>query len=115
MIYSGQQWDGDYCATDGWYWIDANHDSVAESYCFDQEGYLLTNTTTLDGYQVNANGTWTVNGAVQTRDVKTQAYSGNPADYAGTYKMGNYSERYTVLPDHGLLENGEYRIQLSPG
>ena len=32
----------------GWQWIDGNLDGVYECYCFDENGYLLTNTTTPD-------------------------------------------------------------------
>ncbi len=35
--------------TNGWQWIDGNGDGVAESYYFDNSGWLLTNTTTPDG------------------------------------------------------------------
>ena len=50
--------------TNGWYWIQ----NMAEfkymtCYYFDENGNLLTNTTTPDGSQVNALGQWTENGA----------------------------------------------------
>ena len=50
----------------GWAWIDGNQDGTAESYYFDGNGYLLTNTTTPDGYTVNADGAWVQDGTVQT-------------------------------------------------
>lgn len=50
-----------------WQWIDGNGDGVAESYCFDANGYMYANTTTPDGYTVNADGAWTENGVVQTK------------------------------------------------
>lgn len=53
--------------SNGWQWLDGNHDGIAECYYFDQNGYALTNTTTPDGYQVNGDGAWIVNGVVQTR------------------------------------------------
>ena len=49
-------------AANGWRWIDGNQDGVSECYYFDAEGWLLTSTTTPDGYTVNADGAWTVNG-----------------------------------------------------
>lgn len=55
-------------AHSGWQWLDGNKDGVAECYYFDSEGWLVTGTTTPDGYQVDANGAWTVNGAVQTKN-----------------------------------------------
>ena len=54
-------------AANGWRWIDGNQDGVSECYYFDAEGWLLTSTTTPDGYNVNADGAWTVNGIVQSR------------------------------------------------
>lgn len=45
----------------GWQWIDG------KCYYFGQDGYMYANTTTPDGYTVNASGQWTVNGVVQTR------------------------------------------------
>lgn len=52
-------------AANGWRWIDGNQDGVSECYYFDAEGWLLTATTTPDGYNVNADGAWTVNGIVR--------------------------------------------------
>lgn len=50
-----------------WQWIDGNQDGVAECYYFDRNGYMLSNTITPDGYIVNADGAWVVNGALQTQ------------------------------------------------
>ena len=60
--------DGSYPAA-SWQWLDGNHDGVAECYYFDQTGYMLNNAKTPDGYQVNADGAWVVNSAVQTKVV----------------------------------------------
>lgn len=46
----------------GWNWIDG------KCYYFDSNGYMLANTTTPDGYFVDASGAWTVNGVVQIKD-----------------------------------------------
>ena len=53
--------------SNSWQWLDGNGDGVAECYYFDGNGYMLANTTTPDGYQVNIDGAWTVNGVVQTQ------------------------------------------------
>ena len=68
--------DGNYGAMlIGWQWIDGNGDGLKECYYFNQDdtnslglpqGAMLKNTTTPDGYTVNANGEWVVNGVVQT-------------------------------------------------
>ena len=62
--------DGSYLT--GWNWVDGNGDGIAESYYFQNDGYLLTNTT-VEGYQVNGDGAWVVNGAVQTKGVGASA------------------------------------------
>ena len=57
--------------SDGWYWIDGNNDGKVQCYYFDQNGYLVTNGTTPDGYIVNEDGAWVDGGAVQTKDFST--------------------------------------------
>ncbi len=65
---AGWRWqkdDGSY-HTGGWQWLDGNQDGVSECYYFDVNGYMLSNTTTPDGYQVNGSGAWVENGVVKT-------------------------------------------------
>ena len=64
-------------AANGWRWIDGNQDGVSECYYFDAEGWLLTSTTTPDGYTVNADGAWTVNGIAQSRQTAASNEFGN--------------------------------------
>lgn len=45
----------------GWTWVDGR------CYYFAPSGYCLTNTTTPDGFQVDASGAWIINGVVQTQ------------------------------------------------
>lgn len=74
-----QEDNGSYPANT-WKWIDGNNDGVAECYYFNEKGYMLSNTTTPDGYQVNATGAWVVNGVVQTQatgSTGNAAHSGN--------------------------------------
>lgn len=75
--------DGSY-PTNTWQWIDGNSDGVSESYYFNENGYMLANSTK-DGYTVNADGAWTVNGVVQTQGQPTAA---NPVQ--------NYDEQYPL-------------------
>lgn len=63
-----QRNDGSYPAGE-WKWVDGDGDGTAESYYFDGNGYLATNTTTPDGYTVNADGAWVQDGVVQKRQV----------------------------------------------
>lgn len=57
--------DGSYPVST-WQWLDGNKDGLSESYYFNEAGYLVTNTT-IDGYTVNADGAWTINGEVLLR------------------------------------------------
>ena len=75
--------DGSYPANT-WQWIDGNGDGISESYYFNENGYMLANSTK-DGYTVNADGAWTVNGVVQTQGQPTAA---NPVQ--------NYDEQYPL-------------------
>mgnify|MGYP000128645188 FL=1 len=60
-----------------WHWLDGNKDGTAECYAFDHDGWMYSDTTTPDGYTVDRNGAWVVNGAVQTKAV--------PVPGVGTY------------------------------
>ena len=55
---------------DGWHWIDGNHDGIAECYYFDDAGWLLTSTTTPDGYTVDEDGAWYIGDPIENRQVK---------------------------------------------
>ena len=59
-------------------WIDGNNDGVAESYYFNDNGYILVNTTTPDGYTVDANGACIINGIVQTQTVSASSVPSEP-------------------------------------
>ncbi len=75
--YWYQNDDGTY-PVNCWQWIDDNHDGIAESYYFDDKGYILVNTTTPDGYSVDTNGAWIVNGIVQTQVVSAPSVPVQP-------------------------------------
>ena len=62
-----------------WQWIDGNNDGTAECYYFDRFGYCILIGATPDGYQVNENGAWIENGAVQTRNVAVNTAGQNNA------------------------------------
>lgn len=50
-----------------WQWIDGDQDGVSECYYFDKDGYMLSSTTTPDGYKVDGSGAWVENGTVKTK------------------------------------------------
>ena len=81
--------DNGWCAN-GWWWILDDQTQMMKCYYFDSSGYMLANTTTPDGFQVNEKGEWTIDGTVQT------IYAPKPAaalrsdfDYT-QYLPGNY-------------------------
>jgi hypothetical protein len=57
-----------------WDWIDGDNSGTAYCYYFDSDGYLVTNATTPDGYTVNENGQWTVNGEVQKKATNSHVH-----------------------------------------
>lgn len=69
--YWWQEDNGSY-PVNSWHWLDGNRDGVSECYYFDANGYMLANTTTPDGYQINGDGAWIANGVVQTRNARTE-------------------------------------------
>lgn len=79
-----------------WVWIDGNNDGIAECYYFDNRGYCLLDTTTADGYTVDINGAWTVNGRIQTRKVEI----GNAEDTRDAYHIN--------IPEDAFEYNGHY-------
>ena len=70
-----------------WKWLDGNKDGTFECYYFGNDGYMLSDTTTPDNYQVNKDGAWIVDGGVQLQF--NLAY-----DLIGTYTSedGDYME-----------------------
>ena len=62
--------------SNSWQWIDGDNNGTAECYYFDRTGYMLANTTTPDGYQVNGSGAWVENGTVKTRNVRGTGQTG---------------------------------------
>ena len=60
--------DGTYAT--GWTWIDNDLDGYAACYYFDENGNLSQEfQTKIDGYWVNSNGEWMVNGKTQRKKV----------------------------------------------
>lgn len=88
--------DGSY-PTNTWQWIDGNGDGVSESYYFNENGYLLTNSTK-DGYTVNSDGAWTVNGVVQTQGQTTTTQS-----YDEQYPLKGKVEKYFGIENGNLV------------
>lgn len=90
-------------ANNGWQWIDGNNDGTAECYYFDADGWMLADTTTPDGYQVNENGAWVENGNVKTQSQQDTTSQQNDS------LVGTYNYKYTVAY---ILDasTGEYNL-----
>ena len=97
--------DGTWPANE-WRWLDGNNDGVAECYYFDSNGYMAANTTTPDGYQVNADGAWVVNGAVQTQT--TQPAQTTNTDVITGYNSDGISNAAIDILNHTQAENAKY-------
>lgn len=83
--------------SNGWQWIDGNGDGTAEYYYFDNNGWLLTNTTTPGGQTVNADGAWVENGVVQNRNVLNNISYQDLNNIFNQDLSGNYAYYKTQL------------------
>ena len=83
--------------SNSWQWIDGDNNGTAECYYFDRTGYMLANTTTPDGYKVNASGAWVENGTVKTRNVRATGQTGNSSASGGETKNKTKKERYVLF------------------
>ncbi len=113
-----------------WVWIDDNADGIAECYYFkvthqyEQDergnGYLMRDTVTPDGYTVNVDGEWVVDGVVQTKPANKVEHGlirngVNVASTAGAVTDGKSWPQITF--DETLLKacSEENGLDLLPG
>ncbi len=71
-----------------WAWIDTNGDGLAACYYFNDDNSLQHGGVTPDGYTVNENGAWIVNGVLQECSVLTDKAHENIA-FSGTTDAAN--------------------------
>ncbi len=110
--------DGGSYPTNQWKWLDGNNDGISECYYFDSNGYMLFNTTTPDGYTVNSNGSWVVDGIIQTQILPNDSNKstetgfikqeyldmlGKNRDYVINY-LGNTENKSTSTFDSNVYE-----------
>lgn len=103
--------------TPRWEWLDGNADGIAECYAFNQAGWMYTGGTTPDGYEVNADGAWTVNGLVQTMAVAA-GYSGTAGMTAQNQTVPDIGEKNILIAyfSHtGTTEEAAKQIQQVTG
>ena len=96
--------------SNSWQWLDGNGDGVAECYYFDGNGYMLANTTTPDGYQVNADGAWVQNGVVQTQTAtltnNTGATANHNANYDPAHPLAGKIDEWNLRLPYNLIGPG---------
>ena len=73
-----------------WKWIDG------KCYYFDGNGYMLSNTTTPDGYQVDASGAWVVNGVVQTQGTNSTGGVTHSANYDPAHPLAGKIDEWDL-------------------
>lgn len=87
-----------------WEWLmvspDGKEDGLKYAYCFNEYGYLYTNTITPDGYQVNELGQLMIDGKEKTKEVN---------DFTPWHGYSNYAIGYLVY-DQVTSEQHKYDI-----
>lgn len=82
--------DGSY-PTNAWQWIDGDGDGIYQCFAFDENGYLLLNQTTPDGYLVGEAGAWFDGVTPVTRTYPVGTYVA-PTPIEGLQKYGYASD-----------------------
>lgn len=95
---------GIYCVKDNgtyaiseWITIDLDSDGKEEYYYFDSKGYLMSNSKTPDGYDVNAKGQWIKDGKVQTKSKNS-----NSSSYVNSGSISSIYDAYNQGINAGL-------------
>ena len=112
--------DGSYPA-DTWQWIDGNGDGYAECYFFYNDGYMAHNNS-IDGYYLNNDGQWELDGVVQRKAVGTTASSAAPAAqtavslYRSAVQNNSWNSRGVAAKEFALVDvdnNGVLEISVT--
>lgn len=104
--------DGSY-PTNQWKWLDKDGDGALECYYFKEDGYIATEqgenmpgiNVTPDGYTVNYDGQWVVNGLVQMQGTPTKLPAGAVVNGNGIRRNLQPGETYQV--SNGTWERDE--------
>ena len=92
LVYSRIYYDKDNYYISSWQWLELKNDGIYECYYFNVLGHMYKNGTTPDGYQVNENGEWVVDGIVQRKssvEIK-ELIDTNISTISSTYNTKNY-------------------------
>ena len=83
--------DGGSYPTNAWQWIDGDGDGIYQCFAFDENGYLMLNQTTPDGYLVGEAGAWFDGVTPVTRTYPVGTYVA-PTPIEGLQKYGYASD-----------------------
>lgn len=100
-----------------WRWLNIKgNNDLLTCYYINDNGFILRNTTTPDGYTVDEQGRWTVNGVVQTKEVSTDytkpvldrtIYDSDGLAYA-------VKDIMTMNPNDSIAKYGAMRVEQYP-
>ena len=96
------QWKQD---SKGWWWQEDNgsypvsawKEINGRQYYFGADGYMLANTTTPDGYTVNADGAWEEKATIEINSPKSIVKAGNKILFVDTYEFAKNGYTYQLL------------------
>ena len=111
---SGWKWqrdNGSY-ASSGWEWCDGDNDGLAECYYFNAQGICLQNTTTPDGFTVNADGAWADDGWIQRKNVDGGGWETGAWNSVGRYHEFYYRGRTGKRITNQWRKSGDYLFHL---
>lgn len=102
----GKRWwyentDGSYSKS-SWQAIDGKW------YYFDAEGWMLSSTTTPDGYTVNENGQWVKDGVVQTADGASTTKTKIIKKYKRVKNVSRGEAMKSSAPTSGSISNEDF-------
>ena len=116
-VYLGNGWywlnpDGS-MAKNTWAWLDGNRDNIVESYCFGTDGRMLADMVTPDGYTVDINGAWTINGIPQRKTVVSSGIFVKPVHNVSTVSRSSSekADDYDEDLENEDIEDEEYSSQ----
>ena len=94
-----------------WVTIDTDGDGFEEYYYFDENGFLVVNKVTPDGYKVNGKGQYVVDGVVQTKIKSDTGNSSlenneNGTNYIISKKQEETEKKEDVFVDYGHNTEG---------
>ena len=95
--------------TNGWHWLDGNNDGIAECYYLDSKGIMIADTI-IEGYTVNSNGAWTINGIVQTKTTSTPPQETKAPQQNSEAPVISKEEEDKMWEEAGLDGNGKSEV-----